>query len=183
MEYLSIGFVETTSVAKGIQAADEMLKAASVELLLARPCCPGKYLVMVSGHVGAVQNSVECGAKVAEQFLVDSFTIGAVHPSVFDAISATTVVENPQALGIIETYSVAAAILAADEAAKSSDIQLIEVRLAAGLAGKSFVTMTGDIGSVDAAVEAGLGTLSDRGMVLSHVVIPNPTPELWAQIA
>lgn len=183
MEQLAIGFVETTSVAKGIQAADEMLKAASVDLLMARPCCPGKYLVMIAGQVGAVQNAVECGAAVTGEFLVDSFTLGAVHPSVFEAMTATTVLTNRQALGIIETYSVAGAILAADGAAKAADVQLIEVRLAAGLAGKSFVLMTGDIGSVDAGVEAGLGTLSDRGMVLSHVVIANPSPEIWENIA
>lgn len=182
MEHRAIGFVETTSVARGIHAADEMLKAASVELLLARPCCPGKYLVMIAGSVGAVQSAVDCGVRVTDEFLVDSFTIGSVHPAVFDAIAACTAIEKPQALGIIETYSAAAAIMAADGAVKSADVELIEVRLATGLAGKSFVTMTGDVGSVSAAVEAALGALSERGMVLSHVVIPSPSPELWASI-
>lgn len=183
MEHRAIGFLETTSVARGIQAADEMLKAASVELLMARPCCPGKYLVMIAGNVGAVQNAVDCGVRVTDEFLVDSFTIGSVHPAIFNAIAACTPIETRRALGIIETYSAAAAIVAADGAVKAADIELIEIRLAAGLAGKSFLTMTGDVGSVDAAVEAGLRALSEHGMVLSHVVIPSPSPELWASIA
>lgn len=183
MDHRAIGLIETTSVARGVQSADEMLKSASVDLLMARPACPGKYLAMVAGDVGAVQNAVDAGKRVTGEFLVDSFVIAAVHPAVFPALTACTVIARLQALGIIETYSVAAAIIAADECVKSADVDLIEVRCATGLAGKSFLTINGDVGSVNAAVEAGLGAIADTSLILSHVVIPSPSPELMGSIA
>ena len=183
MEYRAIGLIETNSVAKGIQAADEMLKSASVELIMARPACPGKYLAMIAGDVGAVQNAVDAGKQASGEFIVDSFVIPIVHPEVFPALSACSQVVELRALGIIETYSVAAAIMAADEAVKSASVDLMEIRCATGLAGKSFVTLTGDVGSVNAAIEAGLGAISDSGLVMSHVVIPSPSPELRGSLA
>lgn len=182
MDHRAIGLIETTSVARGIQSADEMLKSASVELIMARPACPGKYLAMVAGDVGAVQSAVDSGKAVTGEFLVDSFVIASVHPAVFPALTACTIIDRIQSLGIIETYSVAASIIAADECVKSADVSLIEIRCATGLAGKSFVTLTGDVGSVNAAVEAGLGAVADSSLVLSHVVIPSPSPELLGRL-
>jgi len=179
MEHRSIGLIETTSVAKGVESADEMIKAASVELIMARPACPGKYLAMVSGEVGAVQNSVDAGRRVAGEFLVDTFVIPNVHPAVFPALSALTQIRELNALGIIETFSVASAIMAADAAVKEAEVELIEVRCATGLAGKSFLMLTGDVGSVDSAVQAGLEAVRDSGLILSHVIIPSPSPELF----
>jgi len=45
----AIGFIETDSVAAGIEAADAAVKRASVELLEARSICPGKYMVLFRG--------------------------------------------------------------------------------------------------------------------------------------
>ena len=44
-------FSRTKSTPIGIQTADEMVKAANVELVLANPVCPGKYMIVVSGDV------------------------------------------------------------------------------------------------------------------------------------
>lgn len=179
MEHRSIGLMETTSVAKGVESADEMVKAASVDLIMARAACPGKYLAMVAGEVGAVQNAMEAGKRVVGEFLVDTFVIPNVHPAVFPALSALTRIREPGSLGIIETFSVASAIMAADAAVKEAEVELIEVRCATGLAGKSFLMLTGDVGSVNSAIEAGLEAVSDSGLILSHVVIPSPSEELF----
>ena len=182
MEFRAIGLIETNSVAKGIECADEMIKASDVEILIARPACPGRYLAMISGDVGSVQNSLDIGKEVAGEFLVDSFVIPNVHPAVFPALSCATPIEELRALGIIETYSSASCITAADAAVKAADVDLIEIRCATGLAGKSFVTMTGDVASVNAAVESGIGTLEDEGLIQSYVVIPSPSAELYKSL-
>jgi microcompartment protein CcmL/EutN len=182
MELKAIGLIETNSVAKGIHCADEMLKASDVEILLARPACPGRYLAMISGDVGSVQNSLDIAKEVAGEFLVDSFSIPNVHPAVFPALSCSTPVVEIRALGIIETYSSASCITAADAAAKAADVELIEIRCATGLAGKSFVTMTGDVASVNSAVEAGIELLQDEGLIQSYVVIPSPSSELYKNL-
>ncbi|MBQ2763882.1 MAG: BMC domain-containing protein, partial [Firmicutes bacterium] len=94
----AIGLVEFNSIAKGIEAGDAMLKASRVELLDARPICPGKYIVLIWGEVSAVYNSVQAGNTIGRQSVVDDFVIPNVHPSVIEAISCATDVTELKAL-------------------------------------------------------------------------------------
>ena len=178
MELRAVGMIELNSIAKGVEAADAMLKTADVELVIAQPICAGKYMVMVSGDVGAIEDATDAGKDAAGEFLVDSFVIPNVHRSVFPALTATTRIHSIDALGVIETFSVAACIMAADAAVKDADVDIIEIRCATGLGGKSFLYLTGDVSSVNSAVEAGIDALQGSGLVLSHVVIPYPSEEI-----
>jgi len=183
MDYKAIGLIELNSVAKGIQCADDMLKTSDVEILMARAACPGRYLAMIAGDVGSVENAIRAGSERGGEFLVGTFVIANVHPSVFPALSCATRIEGLGALGIIETYSSASCISAADAAAKAGCVELIEIRCATGLAGKSFVTMTGDVASVNAAVDAGVAAIEQEGVIQSYVVIPSPSKELYPSLA
>ncbi len=174
----AITMIELNSIAKGVEAGDEMLKTADVDLVIAQPICAGKFMVMVSGDVDSVQRAAEVGKEVAGEFLVDDFVIPNVHHSIFPAITATTKISGIDALGIIETFSVASSIMAADAGVKAAAVDLIEIRCATGLGGKSFFYMTGDVDSVNAAMEAGIDVLKGSGLVLSHVVIPSPSEEM-----
>lgn len=174
----AIGLVEFTSIAKGIEAADAMIKASLVELLEAKPICPGKYIVLICGDVSAVENAVAAGRNVGSTTVVDEFILPNVHPSVIKAISAATSVQEISAIGIIETFSIASLIVAADIAAKAGEVELIEIRVAMGIGGKSFVTLTGDVGSVKASIEAGSASASEKGMLVERVVIPSPHKNL-----
>ena len=182
MKLRTIGCIELNSIAMGMHAADEMVKSAEVELVLARPTCPGRYLAVVTGDTGAVTNAVEKGREIGGEMLIDWFIIPNVHGDVIPALNGTGIVDTINALGIIETCSTASCILAADAAAKAGAVSLMEIRFAAGLAGKAFVLMTGDVGSVKSSVEAGVAGVGDAGPVLSHVVIPSPSAELKAQL-
>jgi microcompartment protein CcmL/EutN len=182
MEYKAIGMIELNSVAKGVECADAMVKAAEVDLIMARSACPGRYLAMIAGDVGSVENSIAVGKETADEFLVDTFIIPNVHPSVFPALSCASQIQEIGALGVIETYSSASCIIAADAAAKAADVGLIEIRCASGLAGKSFVTMTGDVASVRAAVGDGVEVLKDQGVIQSYVVIPSPSKVLYSSL-
>lgn len=174
----AITMIELNSIAKGVEAGDEMLKVADVDLVAAQPICAGKYMVLVSGDVDSVERAVEAGKEVAGEFLVDDFVIPNVHPAIFPAITATTEVDHIDSLGIVETFSVASAIMAADAGVKAAAVDIIEIRCATGLGGKSFYYLTGDVDSVHAAVEVGIDVLEGTGLVLSHVVIPSPTREM-----
>lgn len=182
MKVRTIGCVELNSIAMGIHTADEMVKAAEVELVLARPTCPGRYLVIVTGDTGAVNSSVQVGKEIGGEMIVDWFVIPNVHHDVIPALSGTALAVPINALGVIETCTSAACILAADAAAKAGQVHLIEIRFAAGLAGKAYVTMTGEVSSVQSSVEAGVAGVGEAGPVLSHVVIPSPCESLKAQI-
>lgn len=182
MNLRTIGCVELNSVAMGMRTADEMVKAAEVELVVARPTCPGRYIIIVAGDTGAVTSSVETGCKIGGEMMIDSFVLASVHPDVIPALSGTGLGVDINALGVIETCTSASCILAADAAAKAAAVNLLEIRFAAGLAGKAFVVMTGDVSSVQASVDAGVAGVGDSGPVLSHVVIPSPSAGLKAQI-
>jgi len=178
----SIGMVEFSSIAKGMLAADAMLKAAAVDLILARTICPGKYIALVGGDVAAVQASVEVGVSIGAEAVVDHMVLPNVHPSVFPAITATSEVRELDALGIIESFSVASLVEAADACAKAAAVDLIEIRIAMAVGGKAFVTMTGEVGAVEAAVEAGASRVAEQGALVYKVVIPSPRRELMADI-
>lgn len=178
MELKAIAMIELNSIAKGVETADDMLKASDVDLIMAQPICAGKYMVLVSGDVDSVERASEVGKETAGEFLVDDFVIPNVHASVFPALTATTRIQDIDALGVIETFSVASAIMAADAAVKAADVDIIEIRCATGLGGKSFFYLTGDVSSIHSAVDAGLDVLRDTGLILSHVVIPYPNRQI-----
>ena len=174
--------IELTSIAAGFQACDAMLKAANVELVLSRSICSGKYMVMVRGDVGAVQAAVAAGNSAGHFSIIDSFVIPNLHESVFPAISGASKVEEMEALGIVESFSVASLIEGADAAVKAANVQLIEIRLAMALGGKAFVTMTGNVAAVQSAVDAGAHVVGQKGMLVNKVVIPSPRPELLTEM-
>lgn len=182
MTLRTIGCVELNSIGMGMQTADEMVKAAEVGLVLARPTCPGRYLVLVTGDTGAVTSSVERGRAMGGDMVVDWFVIPNVHESVIPAMNGTGLGVPINALGIIETCTTASCILAADAAAKAGNVHLLDLRFAAGLGGKAFVLMTGEVSSVQSSVAAGVAGVGDGGPVLSQVVIPSPSDELKAQL-
>ena len=126
----AIGILELTSIAKGMELGDAMLKSANVNLLVSKTICPGKFLLMLGGDIGAIQQAIETGASQAGEMLVDSLVLANIHPSVLPAISGLNVVEQRQAAGIVETWSVAACISAADRAVKAANVILVRVHMA-----------------------------------------------------
>lgn len=171
----AIGMVELSSIARGIETSDSMVKAAQVELLRSVTVCPGKYMVIIGGDTGAVRAAMEAGRQKGAQYVVDTLLIPSVHEQVFPAISGTVEVTNPQAVGVVEFYSIASAIQAADAAVKAAQVTLIEVRTGYAIGGKGFVVLTGDVGAVRAAVEA---AKQAGEFFVESTVIPRPAPQL-----
>jgi microcompartment protein CcmL/EutN len=175
----TIGFLETNSIAKGIEAADAILKAADVALVFSRATCPGKYITLFTGEVAAVTASLEAGTACAGTTAVDSTVIARVHPQVIAAMNLGVAPEEVNAMGIMEFFSVTAAVYAADAAVKASEISLTDVRLGTGIGGKSFVVCSGSVAAVNEAVNCGTQAGAEKGLVVSSVVIPNPRKEIF----
>ncbi|MBR1780083.1 MAG: BMC domain-containing protein [Oscillospiraceae bacterium] len=178
----AIGMNEVMSIPTGILACDAMLKAAEVELISAGCVCAGKYYIVVAGEVAAVRSSVEAGREVAESLLIDSLVIPNVDPQVAPAIAACTMVEGLNALGIMETYSLCAAVKAADAAAKAAEVELLEVRLGRGLGGKSFILLTGEVAAVQSSIKAAEALEENQGLMAKSAVIPSPHPDMLRAI-
>ncbi len=174
----SIGLIELRSVARGIKVCDAMVKKAPVKLMEARTVCPGKYIVLVRGDVASVEESIQEGLKIGAELVVDDLFLPQVHDQVIPAMEACTEVAGLDSLGIVETFSVASSIVSADTAVKAARVDLIELRLANGLGGKSFYTLTGDIAEVEAAMEAGVKNLLESGTLVAKEIIPAPHADL-----
>lgn len=166
----AIGFIESSSIAKGIEAVDAMMKMAEVELLMTTIIPRGKYLIMVGGRVADVEASVRAGLTTAAGMVIDHFIIPNVHPELPGAIKGRVKVDRVVAIGIIETKEVAPAIYAGDAAVKSAAVKLIEARNQPG--GKGLVVLTGEVGAVRTAVAAGVASIKKPELLVAEIVIP-----------
>jgi microcompartment protein CcmL/EutN len=178
----AIGLIELRSIARGMHTTDVMLKQASVELLRAHVICPGKYLILLAGAISQVRSAIDAGREVAPEVVVDACVLPNIHPSVFPALTATTQVEHVRAVGVIETFTLVASIIAADIAVKAANVELIEVRLPFAMGGKAFVSLTGEVSAVRSGVDAAVQQLKDEGVIDSFVVIPSPHKDLVAKL-
>lgn len=177
-KYEALAVIESISIAKGIEAADTMLKKAAVELIFSRVICPGKYLTIIVGSVSETKDALEAGLQVGGDSVVDSLFLSNPHESIFPALAQATAVKNIEALGIVETFSMCGAIEAADLAAKGANITLVDLRISIMLAGKSFITLTGKLSGVQSAMDGLLQVIRDKGSLVAAVIIPNPREEL-----
>jgi microcompartment protein CcmL/EutN len=179
----AIGLIELTSVGIGYQVQDAMLKAADVALVLGRTICSGKYINLVTGSVAAVEASVDAGLKAAPDGVIDHMLIPNVHASVFRALgqSVELAPPKPQAIGIVETYSVASVLEAADTAVKAASVSLFRIHTAMALGGKGFLMMSGSVADCRAAVDAAAEVVRAKGLLVSAVVISGPRKEIYQE--
>ncbi|MEL7940343.1 BMC domain-containing protein [Pseudomonas delhiensis] len=178
----AIGLIELTSIARGVQLADLMLKSADVQLLAAKTICPGKYIAMVGGEVAAVRQAVQAGAAEGGQMLVDQFVLANIHESVLPAISGVNPVDEPRALGVVETFSVAACIEAADAAVKAANVTLVRLHMAFGIGGKCYLVLTGEIADVEAAVRVACASAGEKGLLVHAMTVARPHLDLWQHL-
>ncbi len=174
----ALGMIELNSIARGIESGDAIIKTANVQLVGAYAACPGKYIVMIRGEVSAVKSAIEVGAKTAGKSLINDIVIANLHEQVFAALSSSTELEAKGAVGVVETYSLATAVLVSDAAVKAANIELLEIRLGRGLGGKAFTVMTGDVSSVTAAVEAAVVANKEDGLIAHTAIIPRISKEM-----
>ena len=178
----AVGMIEINSIAAGIEAADAMVKAARVEPLLMKTICPGKFVAAVHGDVASVQAAMGAGLALGADAVVDHFVIPNINQSVIAALSCAVEVAGGPAIGVIETFSAASSIVAADVASKAAEVNLVEVRLAMGLGGKAFCVMSGDVAAVETAVRTGAAAVAAGGLLVRQVIIPSMAPQLLRHI-
>lgn len=171
----AIGVIEFVSIARGMDTTDRMLKVAQVQLLKSCTCCPGKYLTIIGGNSESVKYAMKEGEYYGGEYVVEIHEIHNVHGQLIPAMLQTNPIEEPQAIGIMEFYSVTSGIAAADAAAKAANVSLIEVRLGYAVGGKGLVLLTGDLEAVKTAVQV---ALEQEGYRLQTAVIARPEQSL-----
>lgn len=180
---LSLGVLEYRSIATGMKAADDVLKTSPVDLVFAKTMCPGKYIILIKGSLSAVTAGVEKGkSELYETVLVDYCILGNPHPSIFEGLYCSHDIKDIEAVGILETYSVASIFEVADDVVKTTPVTIIEIRIAKGISGKSFVVFSGDLSSVETSIEKASKSVIEKGLLLQTAVIPRPDPRLWQEL-
>ena len=177
----AIGAIELSSIGIGYQIEDDMLKAASVDVLIARTICSGKYLIIVGGGVSDVEAAVQAGLAGAGEAIIDHLIIPNVHETLFPALGQSVALgpEETGALGVIETFSGVSVLAAADAAAKAARIKLLRIHVAMALGGKGLCLMTGTVADVRTGVQVAAAEVRRRGLLVSEVVIARPSRELF----
>lgn len=171
----AIGVIEFSSIARGIETTDKMLKAAQVKLLKSSTVCPGKYITILHGNVDNIKSAMNTGQSYGGEYVVDTLEIHNIHEQLIPAIVLGNCVEHMEAVGVMEFYSVTSGILAADVAAKAAAVTLIEIKIGYAIGGKGVVLLTGNIEAVNTAVRA---ACIDAEMLLQTSVIARPQSSL-----
>ena len=178
----AVGIIELKSIAKGVEACDSALKSAGISLVSAHPACPGKYEIILTGAIADVDAAVSYVKGRYESTIVDTAVMGRIDPQVITALFGTESTSKNGSLGIIETFSAASAIKAADIAVKAANVAIYDLRVSRGMGGKGIVMLTGEIGDVTAAVEAGAEYAKSTAALSSYSVIAAPHKDLWNQM-
>lgn len=177
----ALALLEFSSIAAGIFAGDAMVKCAQLDTIHVGTVQPGRFLILVGGNVAEVEEAIKAGKENALNSLLDHVFLPGVHPDVVRAIGGRRETEIKDAIGIIETQTVASAILAADKGIKSAEVALLEIRLADGLNGKGLVFFSGLVSNVEAAIDLIAGE-EIANQILKHTIISQIHAEMAKQL-
>ena len=180
--YKAIGVIELKSIPKGVEATDAALKSAGVDVVAAHPACPGKYEIILTGSISNVTAAVQHVQSRFDGYIIDTSIMGRIDEQVIKALFGTQTCERKGSLGLIETYSAATTIKAADIAVKTARVEIFDLRVSRGMGGKGVIMITGEVGDVTASCEAAANYAMTSGQLSSQAVIAAPHEDLWAQL-
>ena len=112
--------------------------------------------------------------SLASSQLIEEVYIPQIHEEVLPALYSQNGFQVEESLGIVETATVGSGLLSADFAVKSSNVKLIDIRMARGIGGKAYYFITGKLEDVEAGVEAGGGVVAPKGTLIRTEVIARP---------
>jgi len=175
----AIALLEFDSIAVGIEAGDAMAKRAPIDVLRSGTIHPGKYLVLVGGAVGDVEEAFLAGREVGGPCLLDTVFLPNVHAQVVAALRGERLAGTGEALGVIETETVASVICAADAGVKGAKVRLLDLRLGDGIGGKGYLLFDGVVSEVEAAVAIACERVTD----VAAGAVPGTRAPIWRVIA
>ena len=178
----ALALIELDSVPSGIFTADAMLKEAPVSILKSGTVHNGKYLILVGGTVASVELAFSKGMGKGKEHLLDAVFLPNIHDEVYEACLGERKNCGSEALGVMEVATVSAILKGADAAMKGAKIELVELRLADDLGGKSIAIYAGKVEEVETALSLSESVLENTEYILSQTIIPRIDPEIAKQI-
>ncbi len=181
----SIGIIELASISKGFEVQDAILKAADVEKLIAKTICSGKYLLIVRGHISAVEAGLHVAQEKGGYAIISATIIPRLDERIFSAIAGSTTLDSQvpvDGLLVIETFCVASAIKAADFALKEADIDILRIHVAMAIGGKGLIVIIGDMEALKSAIKPAIEYIKEEGMLAGYSLISNPHPDVLREL-
>ncbi|MBN2029290.1 BMC domain-containing protein [bacterium] len=180
----AIGIIELSSIHKGFEVQDDVLQNTQVEKLVARTICSGKYVIVVRGEIADVESCLEIAKSTGGYAIINAIIIPNVDASIFPAISGATTLDSPKVDGllIIETFSVASAIKAADYVVKEADVLLLRIHVAMAIGGKGLVVVTGSIDALKSALVPAIAYVKEEGMLVGYSLISDPHEDVLREL-
>jgi microcompartment protein CcmL/EutN len=195
---LSLALLEVSNLSPALMVADLCAKAAGVHILGIESTDGAEQCIKLVGNVAEVTYAAEQGAALAKRMGATSFySVMAAPLEVTHALANTKPAFSPllgcfdyripreshmsssEALGLLETQGLVAALHATDDMLKSSNVKLVGKEKI----GAAYVTIMvrGDVAAVQTAIETGKATVVRLGgkLILADV-IARPHPELAA---
>lgn len=180
----ALGFLELSSISRGLYLTDIAVKKAPIRVIASQPISSGKHILLFVGDVASVEEAHRAAIDAADGTVLKQVLIPGVHEDLapfLDSLwtSANDSLRAPtgEAVGIVESTTLAGAILAADEALKSARVVLCRMRLGQGIGGKAYFVITGRQEEVEAANEAAQACLRRLESYVRVDAIPRPQEE------
>ncbi len=177
----ALALLELESIARGILVGDAVVKRAPVEIALAEPVSPGKYLLLFSGGVGETEEAFNAGIEAAGTTLLDKLFLPQPAPRLLGGLREEFDQTWGDSFGMVETHSVASALLAADAALKRAEVWLRRLHLARGIGGKGYFVLAGPLDMIQAALEAAGASIEPR-LLLTTELIQRPHPDVKGRV-
>lgn len=195
---LSMALLEVSNLTPALMVADLCAKAAGVHILGIESTDGAEQCIKLVGYVGEVVHAAEQGMAMAEKMGAKAtFTVLPAPLEVTRQLANSKPAFSPllgcydyriprephmsssEALGLLETQGLVAALHATDDMLKSSNVKLVGKEKI----GAAYVTIMvrGDVAAVQTAIETGKATVTRLGgkLILADV-IARPHPELAA---
>ncbi len=195
---MPLALLEIGNLTPALLVADRAVKHAGVRIVAIESTDSPVQCIILEGEVDAVRAAGEAGVELARRMGATSLlsVLSGPRPEVvrlahakpvysplleiYDArIPCEEPMSSADAIGLLETQGLVAALHATDEMLKSAAVTLVGKEKI----GAAYVTIVvrGDVAAVQAAIDAGRQTVERlQGKLILADVIPRPHPELLA---
>ncbi len=184
-EVPALAFLELSSIARGLFLTDVAVKKASVRIISSQPVSSGKHVLLFAGDVAAVEEAHRAVLEAADGTMLKQVFIPGVHEQLAPHLDSLWSIDSRrdatlESVGVVESSTLAGAVLAADTALKAARISLVRMRLGQGIGGKAYFVITGRQDEVEAGIEAAGDCLRGLESLCRVDVIPRPVDEALA---
>ncbi|WP_207695894.1 hypothetical protein DOK67_0002872 [Enterococcus sp. DIV0212c] len=179
----SIGVIELKSMAKGMDALNELTKNYEVNIHLAKAICPGRYLILYTGVVGQIKQSEDFFKEQYKKEIIKTTAIFRVSPQIIHRLNRKQhIVGTLSAIGIVEVNSTVGLIKLCDTALKASAVELLEIKVTIGMAGKGYFLVNGEVGNVTTAIETVKQSSQMHKYSVNCTTISSPSEQFLQQV-